>query len=271
MEHTKKKSLGQHFLRSTRALSDIITAGRLAPNEHVLEIGPGEGVLTKALLDRGAFVHAIEKDRSLIPILQETFAPEIAAKKFFLTEADILALTPEELGFTKNAYKLIANIPYYITGAIIEKFLTEKNHPSCMVLLIQKEVAERIVARDGKHSILSIAVHIFGTPHIVAKVPRGAFVPPPNVDSAIIAIENISHEYFTTWKQEESLAIKSFFDVIHAGFAHKRKFLARNLEEVAQATKIGDAFTSLGLASNTRAEDVSISEWKELARLLIEG
>jgi 16S rRNA (adenine1518-N6/adenine1519-N6)-dimethyltransferase len=161
MPHRAKKSLGQHFLRSASAIRAIVSAGEVTEKDTVLEIGPGEGVLTLALLNTGAKVIAVEFDHSLIPILSERFSAEISSGQLTLIEKDILLFNPASCQLKASGYKLVANIPYYITGAIFEKFLTEKTPPSCLVVLIQKEVATRIVARDHKESILSVSVKAF--------------------------------------------------------------------------------------------------------------
>ena len=141
-----KKSLGQHFLTSVPALGAIIEAGDIEKRDTILEIGPGRGVLTRELLAQGARVIAIEKDHELIALLGEKFKDAIRAKNLILVEHDILAWSSASLIPKKNNYKIIANIPYYITGAIIEKFLSVEHQPDHMVLLVQKEVAERVVA-----------------------------------------------------------------------------------------------------------------------------
>ena len=146
----------------------------------------------------------------------------------------------------------------------MEQFLESADHPSRIVFLIQKEVAVRAVARDKKESILSIAVKAFGTPRIAAKVPASAFRPAPKVDSAILAITDISNQRFVDAK----LPIRQFFDVVHAGFAHKRKLLIRNLETVAAPALIVAAFLELGLPPKSRAEDIDPTVWFPLARLL---
>ncbi len=269
MAHRAKKSLGQHFLRSKSAIHAIVSAGNVVASDTVLEIGPGEGVLTDALLATGATVVAVEKDRDLIPVLEERFAEHIAQKQLTLIEADILDFNPEKYGLIKGTYKLVANIPYYITGAIFEKFLSEKCSPSCMVVLIQKEVATRIVARDNKESILSISVKAFGTPKLTAKVPASAFRPAPKVDSAVLAVYDISQHAFANWDIPESEAIHLFFKVVRAGFAHKRKLLARNLEVVAEKAQIEKSFRALDLSPNTRAEDLQLSTWVVLAKTFL--
>jgi 16S rRNA (adenine1518-N6/adenine1519-N6)-dimethyltransferase len=261
----KKKSLGQHFLSSPHYLKLIADTAHISPGRQVLEVGPGEGALTAQLLARGAVVTAVEKDRRLIPLLQEKFAKEITEKKLILIEADILRLDisshfsalPEG---GPQEYTLVANIPYYITGAILEKFLSAKHQPASMTLLVQKEVAERI-ARDKKESILSLSVKAYGTPRYIKTIPAGAFSPPPAVDSAILAIEDISRRNFIHAAQE-----KRFFELVRAGFAHKRKLLARNVETILGKGS-ADILTSAGIPEAARAEDVGLERWLTLCDL----
>ncbi len=259
-----KKSLGQHFLTSTKALSQIIDAGDIDTNDLVLEIGPGKGVLTKRLLAKGARVIAIEKDRELIPLLEETFATEITSGQLVLIEQDVLKFDPTTYSLlTTTSYKLIANIPYYITGAIIEQFLSTLNQPSCMVLLMQREVAERIVARDGKQSILSIAVSAYGNASIVGRVPPGAFVPPPTVESAILLIAGITRDFFTGC--DESL----FFAVMKAVFGKKRKQIGGSLAEfLGDKTTAHAILQKTGIALTSRPETLSLADWKNLTETI---
>ncbi len=267
-KHKAKKSLGQHFLRSNSAIKAIVGAAELTISDTVLEIGPGEGILTKALLATGARVIAVEKDRDLIPVLHETFKIEITSGQLTLIEEDVLLFHAKHAGLAASSYKLVANIPYYITGAIIEQFLTEENPPESMVLLIQKEVATRIVARDGKESILSLSVKAFGTPKLIAKVPSSAFRPAPKVDSAILKVSHISFRNFLGFSWSSKLAVTRFFDVVHAGFAHKRKLVVRNLEKVSSAGTIQTTFSKLGLSLKARAEDLSLTDWLNLTKEL---
>ena len=249
----QKKSLGQNFLKSKKALSDIVLAGKIQSGETALEAGPGTGALTEHLLAAGARVTAVEKDRRLIPLLKEKFFADIVSKKLTLIEGDILEIPISSLGLSK--YKVIANIPYYITGQFLRNFLGSETQPSDMVLLVQKEVAERIVARDGKESILSISVKAYGTPRYVETVKAGSFSPAPNVDSAILSIENISKKNFSDFSE------KKFFTILKAGFAHKRKLLSGNTgipEEV---------LAKLGIPSKARAENLRLDDWKKLAKL----
>ncbi|HEY9481296.1 MAG TPA: 16S rRNA (adenine(1518)-N(6)/adenine(1519)-N(6))-dimethyltransferase RsmA [Candidatus Paceibacterota bacterium] len=256
-----KKSLGQNFLISPRIVDTIAKAGELSANDTVVEVGPGKGVLTKALLATGAQVIAVEKDDRLIPVLRESFAKEISENRFELIHGDIM----ESFGMLSSRlpaheYKVIANIPYYITGALIRNFLSAPVKPVSMVLMVQKEVADRVIARDGKESILSLSVKAFATPSLVTNVSRGNFFPVPNVDSAVIKLSNI-HNPFSDAAQEER-----FFAIVKAGFAQKRKKLSSNLASVMEKDAIERAFADLSLDTNVRAEDVALETWLTLAR-----
>jgi 16S rRNA (adenine1518-N6/adenine1519-N6)-dimethyltransferase len=159
-----------------------------------------------------------------------------------------------------GGYVLAANIPYYITGEIIRQFLTAQTQPRTMALLIQKEVAKRITST--KESILSLSVKAYGTPRIVEKVSRTQFSPPPSVDSAILAVTNISKDFFIDISED------SFFTVVRAGFASKRKFTANNLSVVFDKEKVRSAMLSLSISEKARAEDISLAQWKEMAKVL---
>ncbi len=256
----KKKSLGQNFLHDTNIISDIVAASGAYKGDVVLEVGPGEGTLTKQLLETGASVVSVEKDDRLIPVLEEKFAKEIKKGKFTLIHCDILDLKIEKI--VKKPFQVVANIPYYITGQIIRMFLESKYQPESMTLLVQKEVAERIVAKDGKESILSISVKVFGEPMYVRTVSRGAFNPAPTVDSAVILVTNISK------KKLKKVSEKVFFDVIHAGFAHKRKQLLPNLTTLFSREQLLLAFETCGLDAKARAEDVPLETWVALCTIL---
>lgn len=256
-----KKSLGQNFLNSKTVAKDIVRAAHLEGADTVLEIGPGKGFLTSELLASGAHVIAVEKDDRMIPLLTEKFAEEIKFKKFSLIHGDIIeSLEKNSLNLPAN-YKLVANIPYYLTGQIIRTFLEANNKPAQMVLMVQKEVATRIVARDKKESILSIAVKVYGTPKLIKKVPARYFSPAPKVDSAVLSIENISGKNFANKKEEEI-----FFQIVRTGFAHKRKVLAGNLKEFF-ADKTIELLKKAGIKDNARAEDLPLDIWLLLARL----
>ncbi len=251
-----KKSLGQNFLRSKTALAKIIGAGDLKPDDVVLEVGPGDGVLTLELLARAGKVTSVEKDNRLIPVLRQKFSAEISSGKLDLIHGDILDFSPSSHNLKAASYKLIANIPYYITGQLIRKFLESEHQPSRMVLLLQKEVAERVVARDGKESLLSLSVKAYGTARIIAPVPAGSFVPAPKVDSAILAITDISKKFFGPVSEEK------FFGILKTGFAHKRKKLAGNLKN--SYSYIENTLKNLGIEQNARPENLSLSDWRNL-------
>ncbi len=255
-----KKSLGQNFLTSIPARIAIVGAGNLINTDTVLEIGPGKGFLTRALLDSGATVIALEKDRDLIPILSETFATELGAKKLLVIEGDALTFEPQEV--IKGNYKLIANIPYYITGAILSRYLSSSHQPQTMVVLVQKEVAERTCARDGKESLLSLSVKVYGDPKLVYRVSKGSFNPIPSVDSAVLQIQNISRKNFKNQYHEDM-----FFKIIKAGFAHKRKFVISNLKEKIPTTNWLEVFTKNGISGKIRAEDIALSTWLAISVL----
>lgn len=264
-----KKSLGQHFLRSKTALTQIIDAADLSLSDIVLEIGPGEGALTDALLVSGARVVAVETDVRCIEKLSERFADALAAKKLLLIEGDIRDEAVQKMLFHKkyigaSDYKLVANIPYYITGMLFRLFLETLRQPTLIIFLVQKEVAQLIVAKDGKEGILSLAVKAYGTPRIVAKVKREAFTPPPKVDSAIIAVENISRDRLNGLRDEK------YFRVVKAGFSAKRKMLLGNLvkEFAIPKEKLETVFHDTGIDARARGEDVPFAQWILLAKKL---
>ncbi|MDE1975138.1 MAG: ribosomal RNA small subunit methyltransferase A [Patescibacteria group bacterium] len=255
-----KKSLGQHFLTSLSALNKMISATNLKKGETVLEIGPGKGILTAALLGTEADkIIAVEKDGRSYGFLSQRFEKEISTDRLKLVLGDILGVDRHTAGLDERRYVLAANIPYYITGAILQSFLEHEPRPNRMVLLVQKEVADRIIARDGKESLLSVSVKAFGEPHIVSKVPRGAFNPPPKVDSAILAIKDVSGDRF------KDIDTQAFFKMLKAGFAHKRKMLKRNLESVYGKSALDQAWAANGISEKIRAEELSVDRWFGLA------
>ena len=162
MQIKAKKSLGQNFLKSKTALLAMIKAGEIISDDIVLEIGPGQGALTEKILETGAKVIAVEKDDRLIEVLDEKFAESVKNSQFTLIHGDILELDLNKMGLKNGNFKLIANIPYYITGLIFRKFLSGDIQPKKLVIMVQKEIADRIVARDGKESLLSLSVKAYG-------------------------------------------------------------------------------------------------------------
>lgn len=253
------KALGQNFLMHAQTAERIVAAASLAPGMHVLEIGPGTGMLTRALLAAGLIVNAIETDSSLIPILEADFAEAIQQGHLTLLHGDI-----RTFDFTSLAapYAVVANIPYYLTGDIMRRLLEAPVLPSSMTLLVQKEVAERIARNNGKESMLSVSVQVYGAPKYMFTVPRGAFRPAPSVDSAVLHVANI-HSPFATLEEQSH-----FFTIVKTAFLHKRKRVAKNLESIAPASAISEAFTQLSLSANTRSEDIPASTWLALASAL---
>lgn len=281
MKHIQaKKSLGQNFLKSKKALTAMVVAGNVVEGDTVIEIGPGKGALTRVLLETGAIVIAFEKDHRLIELLQEEFKEYIENKKFFLYEKDILDVEIEnfllEVSFLRRQgsrqdeslvildshlrgndkalrYKLIANIPYYITGEITRRFLTATHKPECIVLLVQKEVAQRIA--DIKETILSLSVKVYGTPKKVMTVKKEFFSPSPKVDSAIISISNIQNP-FSNEKDEVR-----FFEIIKKVFGQKRKKLNTTLKDYKEQIKNWEEI------KDKRPEEIGVEEWKEIVGL----
>lgn len=255
-----KKSLGQNFLISKEVAKDIIIASNISDTDTVLEIGPGKGFLTEEILKKARRVIAIEKDDNLIKYLAGKFSKELKDGKLSVIHKDILDITGELSDVIQSLpdYKVVANIPYYITGQILRMFLEEIASPSRMVLMLQKEVAERIVARNKKESILSISVKIYGSPKIINIVPAENFNPKPKIDSAILLIENISKKNFDNDNRE-----KEFFKFIKQGFLHKRKTLLGNLKlsEEYSHMDIESVFNDGNIDVKIRAEKLSVKDW----------
>lgn len=260
-----KKSLGQHFLNNKHYLNLVANAADIKKGETVVEIGPGEGALTQKLLAFGCRVLVLEKDRRLIPILQEKFKKEIASGQLVVIEGDALDFNPESYHLKATSYKVVGNIPYYITGALFKKFLSAARQPSALVFLLQKEVAERVTSRPSrrsgspKESILSLSVKAYGTPTYIRRVPAGAFAPPPKVDSAILLVSGISRNNFKNKKHEER-----FFELVRAGFSQKRKQLGSTLKQTL-GPDYAHKLERAGIAPTARAEDVPLAAWLTLA------
>ncbi len=281
-----KKQLGQNFLTRDHYARVMCESAEISEKDTIIEIGPGKGILTSVLLEKAGVVIAVEKDKELMPLLEERFKKEIREKKLQIIEEDIRTLDIGHSVFPKK-YKVVANIPYYITGELFRLFLTAPRQPESMTLLVQKEVAERILARDEKESLLSISVKVYGEPKIITRVAAGNFFPKPKVDSAIIHISNISKNFFKPLCQGDTLTLeeaeKKFFEIVHAGFAHKRKQLIGNLEAYLKKQKnenvllsaIADNSTKLkqrleralqkqNLPLTVRAEDLNLQNWKNI-------
>lgn len=260
-----KKSLGQNFLTAQSVVNKIISTADLNPKDIVLEVGPGYGILTEALIEKAEKVISVEKDDKLILFLKEKFRKEIENGKLILVHGDILTFDFQLHGLSD--YKIVANIPYYITGEFLRKILSSDIQPSQMVLLVQKEVAERI-ARSKKESILSISVKAYGEPKYIQTIKRGSFSPSPKVDSAILAINNISKELFSGINLHTQAGEEHFFEVVKKGFSHKRKLLLSNLSTFAGKEKLKTVFKQLEISENARAEEIPVDKWNQLTRML---
>lgn len=237
---------------SQQVVKEIVETAKIERGEFVLEVGPGRGTLTEALLKTGANVVAVEKDDKLVRYLETKFPKEIALGQLKLVHKDILEfdVTP----FIKNLelgignYRIVANIPYYITGELLRKFLTAEHQPGAMILMLQKEVAERIVATKGKESVLSLSVKAYGKAEYVRTVKKVCFRPIPKVDSAVLVISSISRNFFAEMVDER------FFSLVKQGFAHKRKKLGNNIPNIEDKYK------------DKRAEELSLGDWAGIAR-----
>lgn len=247
------KKLGQNFLIDKSILKKIINAANLSSDDIVLEIGPGLGVLTIELAKRVKKVIAIEKDRRMCEILKKVLKNY---KNVEIINKDIL-----DVGHSTShieTYKLIANLPYYITSPVIRKFLETKNKPKLMILMVQKEVGQRICAKS-KMSLLSVAVQFYAKPEIISYVSKKSFWPVPKVDSAIIKIVPRKSAFRSTLIRDK------FFELVKKGFSSKRKMLKNNLSSTSLgARKIEKIFGEIGLNPKVRAENLSIQDWLKL-------
>jgi 16S rRNA (adenine1518-N6/adenine1519-N6)-dimethyltransferase len=256
-----KKSLGQHFLNSNYVPKKMCDAAGDIAGKTVLEIGPGTGALTREILARGAKVVAVEADQRAISALEATFPAEIARDQLTLHHHDARTLDPVQFGLAKHSYIVISNIPYYLSGHLFRTLLDTERQPSTLVFLIQKELAER-VARDKKESLLSLSVKTFGTPKYITTIKRSHFTPPPKVDSAILAVYDITREKLS------KIDPADLFSILHLGFAQKRKQLLSNLSQQYGREQLTTLFNTLELPLNIRAEDVPLGKWLALVERL---
>lgn len=266
--------LGQNFLRDQEVLEKIIASANLKSTDLVVEIGPGEGVLTEKLFKNTGKVLAIEIDEALANKLKKQYKN---SKKIEIINADILKINLPELIKQNNfqnlpagrqGYKVVANIPYYITSPIIQLFLETEFPPSEMILMVQKEVAERICARVGQMSILAVSVQYYAKPELLFYVDKKSFFPVPEVDSAVIKISKINNQQTINNKEET----KHFFRIVKAGFSAKRKTLVNNLSSSLQLGKyeVEEKLKKIDITPNQRAQELCIEDWKKLVKLLKE-
>ncbi|MEZ4200680.1 MAG: 16S rRNA (adenine(1518)-N(6)/adenine(1519)-N(6))-dimethyltransferase RsmA [Candidatus Paceibacterota bacterium] len=260
-----KKSLGQNFLNSDVVPSWMCDAADVSKQDTVVEIGPGTGALTAELLARGARVIALEADERAIAVLRERFREACQSGQLIIHHQDARTLDFGELSLDNRAFKVVANIPYYLSGLLFRTCLSQAIKPNLIVFLVQKEVAKRIAsdsAKGEKESLLSLSVKAYGIPQYIKTVSRGHFTPSPAVDSGIIAVRNISNEHFH--ELDEDL----FFVLLHLGFGQKRKQLMGNLAAQYDRKQIEAVFTQLGIPAHVRAEDLPLATWLALTQAL---
>jgi len=251
------KSLGQHWLRDRETLSHIADCAQLSSNDTVLEIGPGLGTLTSELLRRSQKVVAVEFDEALARKLPGQFP----GKNLEVVQSDILSF---DLSRLPAGYKVVANVPYYITSKIVQLLMTSKNKPSIAVLLVQKEVAERLAAQPGDMSILAISAQLFAEVSLGEVVPAALFTPPPKVDSRVVILKTRPRPLLDPAEE------KKLFRVVKAGFSAKRKKLHSSLsaglaiskDQAVQWLKKAD------IGADARAESLAINDWINLARIV---
>lgn len=248
--------LGQNFLIDEKALERIVQAAEISAEDLVLEIGPGVGNLTRLLAACARQVIAVEIDSDLIAPLRRTTGSQPNVQ---IIQSDILNLKPDEIIPAGN-YLVVANIPYYITSAIIRHLLSARKQPRRIVLTVQEEVARRICASPGDMSLLALSVQVFGEPRIVGRIPAGAFYPPPKVDSAIIRIDLFGEPLIKTANMD------AFFHLARAGFGQKRKTLRNALSAglALPPVVVEQRLLSAGIDPRRRAETLSLAEWDRL-------
>ena len=265
-----KKSLGQNFLVDANVLRQIVRAAEVTRDDLVIEVGPGAGTLTEPLALAARHVIAVELDQNLVAILRQTF---VDRPNITVVHADVLNLDIDKLLAAQPslAYKVVANLPYYITSAAIRKFLDHRHKPSLMVLMVQQEVAQRILAKPGELSLLAVSVQYYAAPTLVMRLPAGAFYPAPTVDSALVRLD--------VHAQPRTVSPQRFFQVVSAGFSQKRKQLRNSLAGGLRIST-GESedsgvwrFTTVPARGfprtlNIRAQTLTLEEWERLATSL---
>ena len=257
------KSFGQNFLVDRAVLLQIVEAAEVASTDTVLEVGAGTGVLTRELAKRARWVVAVELERDMLALLKETTR---GCANVELVARNLLYVDPVEV-FDQEPYKLVANLPYYITAPAFRHFLESANPPRLLVVMVQYEVAQRIVAEPGDLSLLGVSVQFYGKPEIIARVPARAFYPAPKVDSAILRVdvyeeEDAIHKALTQKERDR------FFRVVQAGFSEKRKQLHNALAHGLHCKdeKVRAWLAKAGIDASRRAETLSIEEWLRIVK-----
>jgi 16S rRNA (adenine1518-N6/adenine1519-N6)-dimethyltransferase len=257
-----KKRLGQHFLIDRSVLGKILRAAELSPEDVVVEVGPGLGILTTALAQKAGRVVAIELDGELASLLKKKVAshPNVEVVNAGILEVDL----PQLLGAGTH-YKVVANLPYYITSPILRYFMENTLKPTLMVVMVQKEVAEAMVARSGKMSLLAVSLHVYSNPKMIAKVQARSFHPRPKVDSAIVRF-NVLPEPAVRVDD-----IDGFFDVVRRGFSSPRKQLRNSLANGygVKPAEIDELWEQAKISPQRRAETLSLEEWANLYRAAV--
>lgn len=260
-----RKGLGQHFLIDGEVLRLIASAAELTPADVIVEVGPGLGVLTKELAGQAGRVIAIELDNKLAALLRQTLA---SFNNVTIINDDVLKLEPKDLlkGQAATGYKVVANLPYYIASPVLRHFLEASAKPQTMMVMVQKEVAEAIVAKAGDMSLLSVSVQFYGKPRIISHVPAQCFYPAPKVDSALLRIDLYPQPAVAV--TDES----SFFDLVRAGFTAPRKQMVNSLAQgLGRAkTEILPLLERANVVSQRRAETLTLEEWARLWRIFEE-
>ena len=270
-----RKGLGQHFLVNSGILNMITGAAELSPSDLVLEVGPGIGVLTHELVGQAGWVIAVELDTRLAEMVKETLLPE---SNFSIINTDVLKVEPLELIQQEKGkfpaaiadplnYKLVANLPYYITQPIIRHFCEAKLKPRIMVIMVQKEVAKNIIAQPGDLSLLAISVQYYGKPEIVGYVPARNFYPAPKVDSAILKITMYPKPPLIVTSE------KSFFKIVRAGFCARRKQVANSLAQGLDIPKpeVLSLMEKTEVIPQKRPETLTLEEWAHLEKIFTEA
>lgn len=258
---TPKKGLGQHFLADQAALGRIVAAADLTPADRVLEIGPGLGTLTGLLAKEAGRVVAVELDDRLAAVLAERLSGQDNVE---IHPGNILHIS-DFAPLVGPAYKVVANLPYYITSAVLRHLLERQDPPCLLVVTVQREVAERIIAAPPDMNLLAVSVQFYGRPRLVARIPSGAFYPPPKVDSAVVRIDVFDEPAVSL---AEGVSVADYFRVVRAGFGHKRKTLRNALSAglglVPAAVEA--ALAQAGIDPRRRAETLTLQEWAELSK-----
>jgi len=257
-----RKSLGQHFLVDTSVLLTIVQAAELSPEDTVVEVGPGLGILTVELARHAGSVIAVELDTELASLLKHRLK-SLANLRVF--NADILKVNPSQLLEGKNKYKVVANLPYYITSPVLRYFVEASPKPSLMVMMVQKEVGEAIVAGPGKMSLLAVSLQVYSKPRIISHVPSRCFYPQPKVDSVILRFDVLAEPAVKV------ADMNSFFEVVRCGFSSPRKQLHNSLAR-GLGMKSAEAdllLERVDIDPKRRAETLSLEEWAKLYEALV--